>query len=124
MKRKSLDTIIGQVADEFTERLNRGEHPEVEEYAELYPELADLLRGILPALEALRQDTKSPDSARDSISPSTAPSGCLGDFRIIREIGRGGMGIVYEAEQISLGRRVALKVLPFAATLDTKQLQR
>jgi serine/threonine protein kinase len=48
----------------------------------------------------------------------------LGDFRIIREIGRGGMGIVYEADQVSLGRRVALKVLPFAATLDPRQLQR
>jgi hypothetical protein len=48
----------------------------------------------------------------------------LGDFRIIREIGRGGMGIVYEAQQVSLGRRVALKVLPFAAVLDSKQLQR
>ena len=48
----------------------------------------------------------------------------LGDFRLIREVGRGGMGIVYEAEQISLNRRVALKVLPFAATMDPRHLQR
>ena len=50
--------------------------------------------------------------------------GRLGDFQLVREIGRGGMGVVYEAEQISLGRRVALKVLPFAAALDARQLQR
>jgi len=48
----------------------------------------------------------------------------LGDFRLLREIGRGGMGIVYEAEQVSLKRRVALKVLPFAATFDSRQKQR
>jgi serine/threonine protein kinase len=53
-----------------------------------------------------------------------AAVGELGDFRLLREIGRGGMGVVYEAEQISLRRRVALKVLPFAAALDPRQLQR
>jgi tetratricopeptide (TPR) repeat protein/serine/threonine protein kinase len=50
--------------------------------------------------------------------------GRLGDFQMVREVGRGGMGIVYEAVQISLKRRVALKVLPFAGALDPKQLQR
>lgn len=50
--------------------------------------------------------------------------GQLGDFHLIREVGRSGMGVVYEAEQLSLHRQVALKVLPFAATIDPRQLQR
>lgn len=52
------------------------------------------------------------------------PPRVLGDFRLIRELGSGGMGTVYEAEQLSMGRRVALKVLPFAALVQDKSLQR
>src|SRR5262249_28458380 len=59
----------------------------------------------------------------------TAPAreaalGELGDYRLVREVSRGGMGIVYEAEQTVLHRRVALKVLPLAGALDPRQLQR
>jgi serine/threonine protein kinase len=59
-----------------------------------------------------------------ALSGRTADIGQLGDFRLLRVVGRGGMGVVYEAEQISLRRRVALKVLPFAAAIDSRQLQR
>jgi len=56
--------------------------------------------------------------------PDSAVGHPIGDFRLIREIGRGGMGVVYEAEQVSLRRRVALKVLPYAGALDPRQILR
>jgi tetratricopeptide (TPR) repeat protein len=120
----ALDALVGQVADEFTERFNRGERPDVEDYARRYPEIADLLRQLLPALEVIGPPSGTPDPSDAARGAPDSLAGCLGDFRLLREIGRGGMGIVYEAEQISLNRRVALKVLPFAATMDPRQLQR
>ena len=66
-----------------------------------------------------------PKCSRPPIRADSIPRRAqLGDYRILREVGRGGMGVVYEAEQVSLGRRVALKVLPFAAAIDPKQRQR
>jgi serine/threonine protein kinase/tetratricopeptide (TPR) repeat protein len=120
----SAEVLMGQVVEEFLDHLNRGERPEVESYVRRYPQLASVLRQMLPALELMRPPAEDL-SAQDELSaPPSLLAGCLGDYRILREVGRGGMGVVYEAEQISLGRRVALKVLPFASTLDPRQLQR
>ena len=118
------ETLVAEVADAFMDRLRRGEHPEVEDYARRFPQIATVLRHILPVLQVLRSSAPGRSAAPLALPAEPQPEGPLGDYRIVREIGRGGMGIVYQAVQISLGREVALKVLPFAAAMDPKQLQR
>src|SRR6185312_347684 len=94
----------------------------ISRFPEVATELATCLDGLAFVHSAAAQ-MQGPASAppEDEESATAKP---LGDFKLIREIGRGGMGVVYEAVQLSLGRRVAVKVLPFAATLDARHLQR
>jgi serine/threonine protein kinase/Flp pilus assembly protein TadD len=110
------------LVEEFAARTQAGEPLDLEDYVQAHPSHAEELRKLLPAVQALT------DLGRAAAGGPPPVTSCLpaqlGDFRIVREVGRGGMGVVYEAEQVSLGRRVALKVLPSAAALDGKHLQR
>jgi len=120
---------VEALAEEFLERKRRGEDATPEEYAEKHPDLADEILALFPSL--LMMEDLGGDSVERTGSVLTGggaiggvTTGRLGEFRLLREVGRGGMGVVYEAEQESLGRRVALKVLPSGAITDTKQLRR
>src|SRR5262245_50672497 len=130
----AADQALALLVEQLAGRLQKGEHVELSAVQREYPEHAQQLARLWPGLRAMADLSQSlrPRSAGglagahgsgDAANADTV-TGTLGDFRILREVGRGGMGIVYEGEQISLSRRVALKVLPFAGTMDPKRLQR
>ncbi|QDU87996.1 Serine/threonine-protein kinase PknB [Pirellulimonas nuda] len=115
---------IELLAEEFLARQRRGERPEIEAYAAQRPELAAEIRDLFPMIQTL-EDCKTDDATpAGKPDPAFARPERLGDLGLVREIGRGGMGIVYEAVQDSLGRRVAVKVLPHQTFFDTKKLER
>jgi serine/threonine-protein kinase len=121
------DPVLDALVEEVANRLEAGDAVDLEAIARRDPERAEVLRQLLPAM-AMMADlgrTLLRDAAGTG-APGDDPGalGVLGDFRLIREHGRGGMGVVYEAEQLSLRRCVALKVLPYAAAIDPKLLTR
>lgn len=133
---------LARVLDDYLSRLDEGLPPSAQKLINENPDLAEPLASYLDQLEALhdvavgfspgtdsRHDAAlEPDGAEQSERPDQQRSGHderrIGDFVLGKEIGRGGMGVVYEARQISLDRRVALKLLPFAAVLNAKQIAR
>src|SRR5262245_45471996 len=124
---ESAGAKLDELAEEFAARYRRGERPAISEYTQRYPELADQIGDIFPTLVIMEQagaaTTSGVGPANVALSSFQCPER-LGEYRILREIGRGGMGIVFEAEQESLARRVALKVFPFHALMDARHLNR
>jgi serine/threonine protein kinase len=113
------------LATEFTARQRQGECPTIGEYVERYPELAEEIRLLFPTIARLeKQKVSRQRAANGSVLLAGRQLERLGDFRIVCELGRGGMGIVYESEQQSLARRVAIKVLPRQSLVDSRQLGR
>ncbi len=121
------DPRLMQAVEEYLKQLEAGQAPNRQEILRRYPDLVKPLTQCLDGLDLVHKGTlpkKAAGPIRAGGPFDSASSNPLGDYQILHEIGRGGMGIVYEALQLSLGRRVALKVLPFAATFDPRHLQR
>jgi eukaryotic-like serine/threonine-protein kinase len=117
---------LDRLAEEFVARLRAGQRPSLTEYAERHPELADQIKELFPALVQMERLKPATGEHTGSSTPAVEASDPVrvGEFRILRRVGRGGMGMVYEAVQESLGRRVALKLLPAEAVADPKRRER
>ena len=112
------------LAAEFAEKLREDDAPSVEDYVARHRHCGSELRELLLTILGLEQ-------LKNQNGPGAAPTNFdsveikrLGDLKIVREIGRGGMGIVYEAIQESLDRTVAVKVLPKGRVQNTQALAR
>jgi eukaryotic-like serine/threonine-protein kinase len=117
--------LLTRLADDFAARYRAGQRPSLQEYIDRYPELADDIRELLPAMVEIEQVKEDHQDADEHAATPPPPAlRQLGDYRILREVGKGGMGIVYEAEQVSRGRHVALKVLPESMLPDVKAILR
>jgi WD40 repeat protein/serine/threonine protein kinase/tetratricopeptide (TPR) repeat protein len=118
--------LLDQLAEEFAGRYRRGERPSLKEYIDRHPELAEEIQELFPAMVEVEQAEEGlrAEPAEPPVKPGPALPPQVGDYRVLREVGRGGMGVVYEAEQVSLGRRVALKVLPRRAVQDGSTVER
>jgi len=121
------DGLLADLIDQYLQGIESGVPVDIDALVAVQPELAEDFKKCIEGLELIQRVNPrvgAANSGNESPIVPMAPDSRLGDYRLICEIGRGGMGVVYEAEQVSLSRRVALKVLPFAALLQRQRLDR
>ena len=118
------DDPMGPLTESFVERYRRGERPSINEYILQYPDIADRIARLFPTLVLMEELSPESDGITGIVGESGQPPRQLGDYEIGEEIGRGGMGVVYRARQLSLNRKVALKVLSRPLGVSSQVLQR
>jgi eukaryotic-like serine/threonine-protein kinase len=117
---ETIDAIVCRYVDAARE----GNAPDLEPFLAAHPEFADELRDLLPLVARLERwgTAKEIECVRQSL-PQHFPLKELGEYRLVRELGRGGMGVVFHAEHRFSARAVALKLLPYRLGADLSQRQ-
>ena len=108
------DALLEKIVADYTRRFREGDTPAIGKYKSKYPEFANEIEELLTSvamIEGLKIESARGSSSQDSATDDLTNRKQLGDYLLIRELGRGGMGVVFEAVHQSLGRRVALKVM-------------
>jgi serine/threonine protein kinase len=120
-----------ELADEFVLKFRSGQSPSIEHYAQAYPQHAAMIRSIFPSLMIVEKvsakvtnESIAPTLSATCSDPTQLVPKAFDDFEILHCIGRGGMGVVYEAIQGSLQRRVALKVIHAQASASPRSRER
>ena len=116
--------LLSEIAESYLQRLRNGDRPSIAQLRGQYPELGDELKELIETLDLVEGIGEHADFGGNRKSGSLDIPHVLGDYYLIREVGRGGMGIVYEAFQRTLGRRVALKVLSLVDGKESQHLLR
>jgi hypothetical protein len=128
----AYDERFALLLADLTDRAQRGEAVNLEEQCRTHPEFADELRSLWGAVMVAQ--AAGSHSLVETVAPAKPeyPSGSIqlpsrfGDYELLEELGRGGMGIVYRARQLSLGREVAVKMMlrgPYATAADRDRFQ-